>query len=79
MPGQKAGSPKIGALQKVTVRVEMRPGLGCCQDRRRRSGMTHKVTDGSSELVVPPRCLLDVGAGLAHPVVLISGLSAIST
>lgn len=68
-----------GATKKAIVRVELRPGLGCCQDRRRRSGMTHKVTEGSSELVVPPRCLLDVGVGLAHPVGLISSLSAIST
>lgn len=61
------------------MRVELRPGLGCCQDRRRRSGMTHKVTDGPSGLVVPPRCLPDVDVGLAHPVGLISSLSAIST
>lgn len=79
MPGPEAGSPEPGATKKVTVIVEMRPGLGCCQARRRRSGMTHKVIGGSSELAVPPRCLPDVGVGLAHPVGLISSLSAIST
>jgi hypothetical protein len=41
--------------------------------------MTHKVIGGSLQLAVPPRCLPDVGVGLAHPVGLISSLSAIST
>lgn len=47
--------------------AEMRPGSGCCQARRRCSGMTHKVIGGSLQPAVRPSRLPDVGVGLARP------------